>query len=343
MANEEYSADDLQRLTAIEHLRQRPSMYLGSTGLQGISQFFFSSVTMLLNSGATWIDITHNGSGYDLKSDADVTLTTDESGTILELETLHLGGPNFEGAVICGLSRRIEIVRTNQSSRCSVVFEQGEKKKYLVETLTSHEEISTTISFEPDLTIFTVGQISPFLIDSYLRRVSYRKPGVRIRFAQDGKSHEYFSENGIRDQFKASFVNHQILHQPIHLQGKTNDLEFELVFAFIGSNQDLVWCHAESFLSIKGCHLEGLANALDTIRSEYKLRKNKEFGFNGIVALMHINGPAIQFTDWRRGEVISANLDKKIEKLVVEKAIEWRNKHPDVAKTFEHFEPVAIY
>ena len=89
----EYVSHELDRRTMIEQIRRRPAMYLGSIGFAGLATYIFSTFDLLINCGATFIDVAISGDDYEFKSDAQLSIGINTHGDF----TIDDGRPGHMG------------------------------------------------------------------------------------------------------------------------------------------------------------------------------------------------------------------------------------------------------
>ena len=94
-ANESYTADDMQHLNDLEHVRMRPSMYIGDVATQGlhhlVNEVVDNSLDEALAGYATRISVTVN-------PDGSVTVEDDGRGIPVDVHP-DLGCSTLEGAM----------------------------------------------------------------------------------------------------------------------------------------------------------------------------------------------------------------------------------------------------
>ncbi|RMG02419.1 MAG: DNA gyrase subunit B, partial [Planctomycetota bacterium] len=91
----DYSAEDLEHLSDLEHVRQRPSMYIGDTGVRGLHHLVYevvdNSIDEAMAGFATEVRVTIN-------TDGSVTVEDDGRGIPVEIHP-DLGISTLEGVM----------------------------------------------------------------------------------------------------------------------------------------------------------------------------------------------------------------------------------------------------
>jgi DNA gyrase subunit B len=226
MINSEYNASSIKVLEGLEHVRKRPSMYIGSTSESGLHHLVFEvvdnsideamagfcteiEVVMRKDGSITVID---NGRGIptdthpELKvSGVEVALTKLNAGGKFEGKAYHVsGGLHGVGvSVVNALSEYLIVKVTRNGKVYQQEYERGTPKYPLKQVGISEGERQngTEITFKPDKTIFETLEFKDQIIKAKLKEFSYLNKGLVIKFLNENtnESEIYKSENGIKD------------------------------------------------------------------------------------------------------------------------------------------------
>ncbi len=226
MINDEYNASSIKVLEGLEHVRKRPSMYIGSTSESGLHHLVFEvvdnsideamagvcteiEVIMRKDGSVTVID---NGRGIpvdmhpELKvSGVEVALTKLNAGAKFEGKAYHVsGGLHGVGvSVVNALSEYLIVKVTMNGIVYQQEYERGTPKYPLKQVGISEGErrYGTEITFRPDKVIFETVKFQNAIIKAKLKELAYLNKGLKIKFLDEisEETETYQSENGIKD------------------------------------------------------------------------------------------------------------------------------------------------
>jgi DNA gyrase subunit B len=338
-------ADAVKRITEetplIDGVRKRPGMYVGSTEFLGFINYLVCPVSLLLGQRPTRLAVAAGEGRFEVE--ADVALPIDElsSGRFAPFEEiLDLGhGHSFEGTVLNALSETLAVEIRQKHRTDTLAFCRGIRESY--RTSTNYSDSShTTLSFAPDASIFTVTNVSPTILLSYLRRLSFLHRGVRFSISIAGETHELYAAGGIVDLFASLSAPYQLLHEPIFIVGDDGKLHLEAVFAYHNWKENCLWCFINNGRAVEGgTHKMGLHDALNRLRQRIKLSKWPWTVRNGVVAIMSIQYPDIVWERSTKSRIGNPELRGMVSNLVVQRTAEWLESHPDVAEQLQHLVP----
>ena len=173
-----YNAKDITVLKGLEPVRERPGMYIGSTGLSGLHHLVYEvvdnavdeamaghcdkiSVTLLAGGGCR---VTDNGRGipvdnhpeYRGKSAAEVVLTVLHAGGKFGGEGYKIsGGLHGVGvSVVNALSTRLDLEIHRDGAKHFLSFANGGKPQGKLEKKGTIKSTGTMVTFWPDPSIF---------------------------------------------------------------------------------------------------------------------------------------------------------------------------------------------
>lgn len=201
-----YNANQIQVLEGLEPIRKRPSMYIGSTGIQGLHYLVYevvdNSVDEAIAGYCKQIQVNLNPDGSVTVSDdgrgipTDVHPRTGKSALETVMTVLHTGGKFGGGgykvsgglhgvgiSVVNALSVWVEATIWRGGYTYNQRFEQGIPVTELVGKPSSKPQTGTSISFQPDPQVFTIGtQFDYNTLAGRLRELAYLNAGVDITF-----------------------------------------------------------------------------------------------------------------------------------------------------------------
>ena len=209
-----YGADDIEVLEGLEHVRKRPSMYIGGVDARGLHHLIWEVVdnsvdeylagecdriTVTLHKDGESISVEDNGRGIPVdthkktgKSALEVILTTlYAGGKFSEKNYLRSGGLHGIGSsAVNALS--IELVATVRRDGFEWMqsFQRG-RPLGPVEKVRPFRGHGTTIFFRPDDEIFRRVAFHADTIRQHLEDISYIHAGLKITFVDEAKEERY--------------------------------------------------------------------------------------------------------------------------------------------------------
>ena len=238
----DYAAKDITILEGLEHVRKRPGMYIGSTGITGLHHLVWEVVDNAVDEAmagyATRIDIIltadggcrveDNGRGIPVDAHPDPKMEGRSAAEIV-LSVLNAGG-KFGGegykvsgglhgvgvSVVNALSARLLAVIDKGGNRYEVEFHNGGQLKTKLTEVgkAPRGRTGTAVTFWPDPTIFETTDFRAETLLERFRMMAFLNAGLEIRFTDerpdhdrdgDGKpeQHVYRYADGLKD-----FVKH---------------------------------------------------------------------------------------------------------------------------------------
>jgi DNA gyrase subunit B len=204
-----YAAKDITVLKGLEPVRERPGMYIGSTGPSGLHHLVYevvdNSVDEAMAGEATKIDVTlladggcrvaDNGRGipvddhpdYKGKSAAEVVLTVLHAGGKFGGEGYKIsGGLHGVGvSVVNALSSRLELEVHRDGGTWQMQFAKGGKPQGKLAKVGPSKKRGTIITFWPDATIFEDTEFRAQTLLERLREMAFLNKGLEIRFRDE--------------------------------------------------------------------------------------------------------------------------------------------------------------
>ena len=251
-SNNNYSADNIQVLEGIEHVRKRPAMYIGDVGERGLHHLVYevvdNSIDEAMAGYANEISvIIHEDDSITVKDDGrgiPVGTHEKEGLSALELVMTRLGaGGKFDKNTykVSGGLHGVGVSCVNAlSTNCEVrVYREGKThlQKYekgaaitKVEVIGESDITGTETHFVPDDTIFTATVYNFDVLANRLRELAYLNKGVRITLTDEReklterekeqeenegktyKSKTFYSKGGLVEFVKYLDQNRQGLH-----------------------------------------------------------------------------------------------------------------------------------
>ena len=372
MKKPHYDAQDIQVLEGLEPVRERPGMYIGSTGPRGLHHLVYevvdNSVDEALAGYCTGLVVTIN-------PDNSVTIADNGRGipvgimdkynkpaAEIVLTMLHAGG-KFGGAgykvsgglhgvgvsVVNALSEWLELDIYVDGFHWHERFERGvpvgtlEKKEKLGKDAPS----GTTVSFMADPDIFEEVDYDFRVLAQRLRETAFLTRGLRIELNDEraeGDSVVFKYDGGIVDF--VAYINREkdAIHRSIiFLENETDDGAVEIAMQWNSSYNESIFTFANNINTTEGgAHLSGFRSALTRTINDYARQKGflkeKEENLSGedvregLTALISVKLKNPQFEGQTKTKLGNTEIRSLVEVSVNAKLAEFLEENPAEAR-----------
>ena len=211
-----YSADSIQALEGMEHVRMRPSMYIGDVGTRGLHHLVYevvdNSIDEALAGHCTQVDVAilegngirvmDNGRGIPIDihkkegvSALQVVMTKIGAGGKFDKDSYKVsGGLHGVGvSVVNALSIDLKASVHKNGKIYVQEYKQG-KEQYLVKEAGSSDLRGTEVIFYPDPEIFESLEYTYDVLATRMRELSYLNKGLTINMSDEREGSK--DENG---------------------------------------------------------------------------------------------------------------------------------------------------
>jgi DNA gyrase subunit B len=300
--NSAYSADSIQALEGIEHVRKRPSMYIGDVGVRGLHHLVYevvdNSIDEAMGGHCDRIEVTinednsvttkDNGRGIPVDlhkkegvSALEVVMTKIGAGGKFDKDSYKVsGGLHGVGvSVVNALSDNLKATVLRDGKIWEQEYQRG-KSLYPVKSVGESTETGTIVTFHPDTDIFT--QTIEYNYDTLayrMRELAYLNKGVRIsitdRREKDEKgefvSETFYSDQGLKEFIRFLDGNREPLIQDIiAMEGEKNDIPVEVAMVYNNSYTENLHSYVNNINTHEGgTHLSGFRRGLTTTLKKY--------------------------------------------------------------------------
>jgi len=316
---ETYDADSIKVLEGLEHVRKRPSMYIGSTSQMGLHHLvwevvdnsvdeaqagFCTEIEIILHEDKS-ISVRDNGRGIPTgmhksgKPALEIVMTTLHAGGKFDNAAYKTsGGLHGVGvSVVNALSETLHAEIHKEDGVYSQDYERGQPAGPQ-EFSTATGLRGTYIRFRPDYEqIFETDDIKYETLSVRMRELAYLNSGLMIRLIDSRiggseRRDDFRFEGGLRSF--VAYINeaHHILHtDPVSIRGEIQ-LEdegmvlSEVALQYNNGYQEDIYSFVNNINTIDGgTHLSGLKSALTRSINEYagsnNLLKKSDDTFSG--------------------------------------------------------------
>lgn len=307
-----YTAKDITVLKGLEPVRERPGMYIGSTGPAGLHHLVYevvdNSVDEAMAGEATRIDVTllpdgacrvvDNGRGIPVdphpenkrKSAAEIIMTTLHAGGKFGGEGYKIsGGLHGVGvSVVNALSSRLDLEIHRDGYQWDQHFAKGGVPQGGLKRGKASKKHGTTITFWPDETVFDETEFRAQTLIERLREMAFLNKGLEIRFRDERVDpvleQDFKFNGGIVD-----FVRHlneakdPLFKRVISYEDRdaSNGFEIDIAMQWNTGYYEGIHSFANNIATTEGgMHEEGFKKALTNVMNKYAkgkgLLKDKE-------------------------------------------------------------------
>jgi DNA gyrase subunit B len=308
----QYNASSITVLEGLQAVRERPGMYIGDTGINGLHQLvyevvdnsideamagFCSTIDIVLHRDRG-ITIEDNGRGipigrHDRESDRrgrevsalEVVMTVLHAGGKFDKSTYKVsGGLHGVGvSCVCALSEKMIVHVYNEGNIYEMEFSKGQVVTPLRIVGTTQKR-GTKITYWADPTVMKAQDVEYDTLVQRLRELAFLNPGVQIilRDERNGgrDDAEFLYRGGLR-----SFVEYlnenkaPLFPTPIYVKGgKDGDdgiIEAEVALQWNDGYAETIFCYANNIATRHGgTHLTGFSTALTRVLNSFIKEKN---------------------------------------------------------------------
>ncbi len=372
-----YGAEQIQVLEGLEPVRKRPGMYIGSTGPRGLHHLVYevvdNSVDEALAGYCKHIGITLNPDGSVSVTDdgrgipTGIHPSTGRSALETVMTVLHAGGKFGGGgykvsgglhgvgiSVVNALSEWVEVTVWREQKVHKQRYERGVPQTDLIIEPAKGNRTGTSVSFKPDIEIFTTGiEFDYATLAGRLRELAYLNAGVEITFtdnrlellkSDEPKVETYHYAGGIREYVGYMNKDKQPLHEEIiFVQGERNNVQVEVALQWcVDAYTDNLLGFANNIRTIDGgTHLEGLKAVLTRTMNAIARKRNKlkendanlagENVREGLTGVISVKVPDPEFEGQTKTKLGNTEVRGIVDTLVGEALTEYLEFRPGVA------------
>ena len=365
-----YNAQSIQILKGMEHVRKRPSMYIGSTGPDGLHHLVYevvdNSIDEALAGYCSAIAVTlekqnivrveDNGRGIP------VDIHPQEKVSALEvvMTKLHAGG-KFDklSYKVSGGLHGVGVSVVNALSEWCEVWVNRDKKTYFqrykrgvpekqVEVVGSSTSVGTITRFKADKQILEDINYSFDILSNRLRELAFLNKGVEIRIVDERgskpKSHEFKFEGGIKSFIEYLNKNKTPIHKDVvYIESERDNIIAEVALQYNEGYTETIFSFANNINTREGgTHLIGFKSALTRTLNGFveKLGLAKKLDENlsgddvreGLTAVISVKIPDPQFEGQTKGKLGNSEVKGIVESAVNEKLTAYFEENPAVVK-----------
>lgn len=300
MSEKQYTASSIQALEGIEHVRLRPSMYIGDVGVRGLHHLVYevvdNSIDEALAGYCDTISVTiHEGNGISVrdngrgipvdfhekeqKSALEVVMTKIGAGGKFDKDSYKVSGGLHGVGVSCVNALSTSLIATVQ--RDGKIYQQKYSQgKALgnVEEIGASEITGTEVFFQPDESIFNELVYNYDTLAARLRELAFLNKGITITLTDERvkeengefKSETFYSEGGLKEFVEFIDGNREGIMDVIFMEGERDDIPVEVAMRYNTSFNENLHSYVNNINTHEGgTHLAGFRRALTRTLKKY--------------------------------------------------------------------------
>ena len=300
MSEKQYTASSIQALEGIEHVRLRPSMYIGDVGVRGLHHLVYevvdNSIDEALAGYCDTISVTiHEGNGISVKDNGrgiPVDFHEKEQKSALEVVMTKIGaGGKFDkdSYKVSGGLHGVGVSCVNALSTSLIATVQRDGKIYQqkysqgkalgnVEEIGASEITGTEVFFQPDGSIFNELVYNYDTLAARLRELAFLNKGITITLTDERvkeengefKSETFYSEGGLKEFVEFIDGNREGIMDVIFMEGERDDIPVEVAMRYNTSFNENLHSYVNNINTHEGgTHLAGFRRALTRTLKKY--------------------------------------------------------------------------
>ncbi|RKX95730.1 MAG: DNA topoisomerase (ATP-hydrolyzing) subunit B [Spirochaetes bacterium] len=362
----EYDAQQIQVLEGLEAVRKRPSMYIGTTGPDGLHHLVYEIVDNSIDEALAGychkieVFIEKEGSIKVIDDGRGIPVTEHPVEKISALEVvmtrLHAGGKfdkdsykvsgglhGVGAAVVNALSEWCEVEVSREGHTHFQRYEKGVSVSPIkINGVTATE--GTQTRFYPDSSIFEELDFSYDVLSKRLRELAFLNKGVEISLTDEREGQEknriFKFDGGLKSFVQYLNKSKTPLHEePIWFEAVRDGVTAEIALQYNDGYTETLFSFANNINTREGgTHLTGFRAALT--RTINDLMKKSKHGKKmddslsgddireGLTCVVSVKVPEPQFEGQTKSKLGNSEVKGIVERLVGENLSSWFEEHP---------------
>ncbi len=297
----QYSADSIQSLEGMEHVRMRPSMYIGDVGVRGLHHLVYEVVDNSIDEALAghcdhiqvWIHegnsitVQDNGRGIPVDlhkkegvSALEVVMTKIGAGGKFDKDSYKVSGGLHGVGVSCVNALSIHLKAEVQRAGKHYVQEYSiGKAQYPVKEIGTAEGRGTKVTFKPDESIFEVLEYNFETLSTRLRELAYLNAGIKLEITDEREVDEegnvlhkvFHSERGLEEFVRyIDETRDPLIEEVIHVTGERSGIPVEVAMIYNTTYAENIHSYVNNINTHEGgTHLSGFRRGLTNTLKKY--------------------------------------------------------------------------
>jgi DNA gyrase subunit B len=370
-ARQKYNASSIRVLEGLDHVRQRPGMYIGGTGQKGLHHLVWeivdNAIDEAVNGHADKINVTLNKDGSVTIADngrgipVDIHPEKKVPAVRLVFETLGAGGKfdntmyktsgglhGVGASVVNALSKWLHV----EVSRDGKVYSLKYEDQRLVEDVHitgRSKKTGTRVAFAPDPGIFPSVEFKTDILKNRLRELAFLNKGIVINLNDDikGKTWTFTYKGGIVEYIKMLNENKDTVNGKIVYINKDKDgVIVEAALQYTKGYTESIYTFVNNIPTKEGgTHETGFRAALTRSINEYIKQTNSEKrkrkldvtiqgpdATEGLTAILSIRMQNAQFEGQTKAKLGNPEIKGIVESIVYEGMLDFLKSNASSSK-----------
>lgn len=301
-----YDASNIQALEGMEHVRMRPSMYIGDISTRGLHHLVYEvvdnsidealaghcddiAVVILEDNG---VRVTDNGRGIPVGihekegvSALQVVMTKIGAGGKFDKDSYKVSGGLHGVGVSCVNALSIKLrAEVHTAGTVSEQEYSCGKEKYAVREIGKTDRTGTMVEFWPDPEIFEVLEYTYDTLADRLRELAFLNKGITVTLSDERerlqdeegndlgfKGETFHSTEGLRDFVQYLDSNREpLIAEIIHMSSEAKDVPVEVAMTYNTSFTENLFSYVNNINTYEGgTHLSGFRRGLTNTLKKY--------------------------------------------------------------------------
>jgi DNA gyrase subunit B len=366
-ADDTYGASSVGILRDAAHIRQRPGMYIGDTGTNGLHhlvyELVYNSVDEALAGYCKHIHVSINIDGslsvsddgrgipVDMHPEAnrptlEVVMTTVGAGAKFDKRTYKTSaGLHGMGAkAVTALSEWTEAQVRRNGKVYTQEYERGKPITEVKEIGAASNTTGTRIKFKPDPQIFHSATFNFDTLEARFRELAFLNKGLAIHLSDEanGRSEEFKFEGGLAEFVRYLNRNEDVLHAPIYIDTTASDVRVEVALQYTSADEERIRCYTNNaYNSVGGTHLSGFRAAITRVLNAYGIKEDwfksgttpigEDFR-EGLTAVVSVQVPDPQFESNNKLRLNNPEVEGIVTSIVHEQVAKFLEENPKDAQ-----------
>jgi len=363
----EYSAEAIDVVEGLDHVRARPAMYIGDISEKGLHHLVWELIdnavdeamagyakniyVILHEDGSITVEDDGRGIPVDIHPKTGIPAVQmvftklGAGGKFSKKAYQYSGGLHGVGAsVVNALSKWlvVEVYRDGKIYRQEYEFGKPiTELKVIGET----NKRGTRITFMPDDSIFETTRFKFDIIAKRVRELAFLLPGVRFVVEDEatGIREEYLYKEGIKDFVRVlNSAKEPLFDEVIYIKDEENRIIVEVAFQYTKSYNEVIESFVNNIKTVDGgTHVSGfrsaLTKAINKTASGMRLPKELKGGIKGedlregLTAVISVKVPEPQFEGQTKSKLGNQEVKKVVESIVYNYLINYFEKNKQIA------------
>ncbi|WP_185873514.1 DNA topoisomerase subunit B [Blattabacterium cuenoti] len=364
-----YTADSIQSLEGIEHVRMRPSMYIGDLGTRGLHHLVYEVIDNSVDESLAgfcdkiwvtihkngFITVSDNGRGIPVEihkkekiSALEVVMTKIGAGGKFDKNSYKVsGGLHGVGLSCVNALSNILIVTVYRNGKIYQQEYSKGKPIYPIKCLGDTNMKGTKINYLADSSIFKSITYDHKILVNRLNELSYLNKELHLFLKNENNNVKkyFFSKNGILDYIKILNKNHILLIENyLFINVEKKDISIEAVISFNNSFKERIYSYVNNINTHEGgTHVSGFRRAVTRAFKKY-IDEDKFLNYKdklefigddfreGIIAIISVKIMNPQFEGQTKTKLSNHEVGGIVDKIIGEKFSNYLEENPNDRK-----------